>query len=475
MPRIEVLRATFGALSLALLGCALQPSSAPEEPLPPSFEVAASTSGPSTGRLPWRSYFRDPRLVALIDEGLQSNLDLAIAMQRIEQTRTAVTMTTGAMIPRVDAVLGVGVRRFGRYTMDGAGNASTDITPGRPVPVNLGDFSAGVQALWEADLWGKLNDRRKAAKAQVLASIEGAHFVRTTLVADIATAWFELQALDHVREVVERSIAAQERALEVVRLQVTAGRETQLAVQQLDVQLTDTRGLLVELDQEAQELEIAMNVLLGRFPGPIERAAPLSFEPLPEVAQGLPSELLQLRPDVRQAELEVEAAKLEVKAARAEFFPSVRISASFGLQAFSPTYLFRIPESIGYSVLGSIAAPLVNRKAIRAQFEWADAAQLEAMYRYQAVVLTAFAEASASLARLTSTDELMALKQAQKVAAEGSVATSELLFRAGKASYLEVLLAQQAALDADLDLIDAWRKQRLASVLVYKALGGGWQ
>lgn len=474
MPRIEGLRGALGSVTVALLGCALEPSRAPEQPLPPSFEVAG-TLGTSTGQLPWRSYFRDPRLVALIDEGLQNNLDLAIAMQRIEQTRAAATMATGALLPRVDAVLGAGVRKFGLYTMDGAGNATTDITPGRTVPTNLPDFSLGVQASWEADVWGQLRNRKKAAKARLLASIEGAHVVQTLLIADIATAWYELQALDHVREVIERSIATQERALEVVRLQVAAGRTTQLAVQQFEAQLFETRALLVELSQQEQELEIALNVLLGRFPQSIERSAPLSFDPLPEVAQGLPSELLQLRPDVRQAELEVEAAKLELRAARAEFFPSVNLSASLGLQAFNPAYLFRLPESLAYSVAGGLVAPLVNRKAIRAQFEWADAAQLEALYNYQKVVLSAFADASATLAGLAASDEIVVLKQEQQAAVEGSVATAELLFRTGKASYLEVLLAQQAALDVDLDLIDAWRKQRLTSVLVYKALGGGWQ
>jgi multidrug efflux system outer membrane protein len=467
-------RAAQGFVALALVGCALRPSQAPEQPLPSEFQDSGTT-GPSIGALPWRSYFGDPRLVALIDEGLRNNLDLAIAVQRIEQTRTAVTRTTGAMLPRVDGVVGAAVRRYGLYTMDGAGNATTDITTGRRVPTNLGDFYLGVQASWEIDAWGRLRKMKAAAKAEVLASVEWLHFVQTTLVANIAIAWFDLQALDYIREVVERSIASQERALEVVRLQFAAGRVTQLAVQQFEAQLLDTRALLVELIQETQELEIALNVLLGRFPEPIERAAPLSFEPLPEVALGLPSELLQLRPDVRQAEFQVEASKLQLEAARAEFFPRVNISAFVGLQAFNPAYLFSLPESIAYSLVGGIVAPLINRKAIRAQFEWADSVQLEAMYNYQAVVLSAFAEASASLVKLASTDELVVLKQAQKAAVEQAVASAELLYRAGKASYLEVLLAQQAALDADLDLIDAWRKQRLASVLVYKSLGGGWE
>lgn len=476
MGRVELARATFAAMfaSVLVLGCKLKASTVPEKPLPSSF-ATARTPGQSTGWLPWRTYFRDPRLVALIDEGLENNLDMAIATQRIEQARAGVTMSTGAMLPRVDALVGAAVRKYGLYTMDGAGNATTDITPGRRVPVNLGDFVVGVQASWEADVFGRLRNLRKAAKARVLASVEEAHIVRTMLVADIATAWFELQAMDHVDEVLDKNIAGQERALEIVRLQVAAGRATQLAVQQFEAQLTETRRLQVEVVQQTKEQEIALNALVGRFPAPIDRAAPLTFEPLPEVAQGLPSELLQLRPDVRQAELEVEAAKLELAAARAEFFPRITLSASLALQAFNPAYLVRLPESLAYAVAGGLVAPLVNRKAIRANFEWADAVQLEAIYNYQKVVLSAFAEASASLARLEATDALVELGQAQKAAVEGSVAGADLMYRAGKANYLEVLIAQQVALDADLDLIEVWRRQRLASVLVYKALGGGWR
>jgi multidrug efflux system outer membrane protein len=467
-------RAWVGAAALLLLGCAPKASAAPEQAVPARFDVGAAV-GPSIGQLPWRGYFQEPLLVALIDEGLENNRDLAMAMQRIEQTRAGVMATTGAMLPKVDAVIGAGVRKFGLYTMDGAGNATTDILPGRRVPVNLGDFNVGLQASWEADVWGRLRNRRKAARAQFLASVEGAHAVRTTLVADIATAWYELQALGHIRDVVARSIASQERALEVVRIQREAGRASVLAIQQFEAQLEETRGLDVDLEQQAKALENGLNALLGRFPTPIDRSLPLAFEPVPGVAAGLPSELLQLRPDVRQAEHEVAAAKFEVKAARAEFFPRLTLSAGVGLQAFNPAYLVRLPESIAYSVAGGLVAPLVNRKGIRASFQWADAAQLEAMYNYQQVVLNAFAEASTSLAELQATERLILHKQGQKAAVERSVATADLLFRAGKAMYLEVLLAQQAALGADLTLIDAWRRQRLASVAVYKALGGGWQ
>ncbi len=473
MTRRITLCGCVGALALQL-GCAPKPTALPQMSIPRALE-GPQPAGPSIGRLPWREYFDDPRLVALIDEALENNLDLLMAMQRIEQTRAGVTIATGEVLPRVDAVVGAGVRKYGRYTMDGAGNASTNITPGRQMPTHLGDFGVGLQASWEADVWGKLSNRKKAARAQLLASEEAAHLVRTTLVADVATYWYELQTVDHVRDVVARSITSQEEALAVVRIQREVGRASPLALQQFEAQLLETRALDVDLVQEAKELEVALNVLLGRFSTPIDRDAPLVLEPNPAIARGLPSDLLQLRPDIRQAEAEVAAAKLEVKAARKEFFPRLVLSGSIGLQAFNPAYLFVLPESLAYSAVGGLVAPLVNRKGIRARFQWADAAQLEAAYNYQKVVLSAFAEATTSLADLDTTDRIVALRQSQKSAIEGAVGTADELYRAGKASYLEVLLAQQAVLGAELSLIDAWRTQRLASVKVYKALGGGWQ
>jgi len=476
MHRHLLTTAAAWACIIPLAACApvMPPLAIKGRQLPQGFAHTAAP-GPSTAQMPWREYFHDPRLVALIDEGLQANTDLAMALHRIERTRATLTQATGALFPKLDAALGVGVRKFGLYTMDGAGNATTDITPGQLVPVNLGDFALGFQASWEADLWGKLGNQRDAAQAQVLASREMAHVVQSSLVADIANAWFDLQSLDRVRDVLAQTVVRQADALKTVRLQKEAGRASELAVQQFEAQLAETRALEVETLQQTRVVEAGLNVLVGRFPQPIERAGELSFEPLPTVSAGLPSELLQHRPDVRQAELEVQATQCELAAARAAFFPSVNLSAGVGLQAFNPAYLVRLPESLIYSLAGGLVGPLVNRSGIEAHFQGATAAQLEAMYGYQKVVLTAFAEASTSLSALKATDEFVGHRRAQRLALDRSIETAELLFRAGKASYLEVLTAQQSALRAELDLVEAWRRQRLASVAVYKALGGGWQ
>lgn len=463
-------------VALSQLACAsLSPNLQVKEKLLPERFDLARDGGVSSARTPWRDYFEDPRLVALIDEGLRESPDVAMATQRIERTRAAVTLTTGALFPTVGATLSAGLMKPGLFTAEGAGNATTDITPGQTVPAHLPDFKLGLQASWEVDLWGKLRSQRSAAEAQVLGAVEQAHLVRTMLVAAIANTWFELQATDRVHEVLVQTIARQTEALEVVRLQKEGGRASELAVQQFEAQLAETRALEIEAKQEAVALEIALNTLVGRTPRTVERSGALSFEPPAPVSAGLPSDLLLLRPDVRQAELSVQAARFEVAAARAAFFPSLNLSASVGLQAFNPEFLVRLPESLIYSLVGGLVAPLINRTGIEAAFQGATAAQLEAMYDYQKVVLTAFAEATTSLSALEASARLVAVKRQQRAAVERSVETADVLFRAGRATYLEVLLAQQSSLRAELELVAAWRRQRQASVTVYRALGGGWE
>lgn len=464
-------------LLVLLGGCAsVDAARRPEAALPDSFGAAgAPDGGASVAEMNWRTYFQDERLVAAIGEALEGNLDRAIALQRVEASRAHVTRSTGALFPRLDATLGAGVRKYGLYTMDGAGNATTDITPGQLVPVHLGDFALGLQASWEVDLWGKLRSERKAAASRVLASEEGAHLVTTALVADVATAWFDLQALDRVFEVLQQALSRQEEALHVVRLQKAAGRTSELAVQQFEAQLAELRAIEAEMTQQRVEAQNQLNLLLGRYPREVERKAELSFAPLPGVSTGLPSELLVNRPDVRAAELQLRAAEFDVQAARAAFFPNINLSAGVALQAFNPAFLVRLPESLAYSVLGGLVAPLINRAGIEAEFQGAQAAQLEALYQYQKVVLAAYIEVCSGLANLENVERLVSSRRQQREAVQRSVETADLLFRAGKASWLEVLTAQQGALKADLELVEAWRRQRLASVSIYRALGGGWR
>jgi outer membrane protein TolC len=232
---------------------------------------------------------------------------------------------------------GAGISKFGRYTADGAGNAATDITPGRTVPTHLSDLGLGLQATWEIDAWGRLKSLRESALAQYLGSIEGTHLVVTQLISDLASAYFELVALDHSLDVLQQTVKRQQEALSVVHLQKLAGRANELAVQQFAAQLASTRALEQETARRIAEAENQINLLRGSYPQPVGRskAATLS-EVGATVRAGVPSSLLQNRPDIRQAELQVQAAKFDLKAARAAFFPSLSITAGAGFRAFDP-------------------------------------------------------------------------------------------------------------------------------------------
>jgi NodT family efflux transporter outer membrane factor (OMF) lipoprotein len=456
--------ASFGTSELAI----------PDRKVPESFAGAAS--GPSPAETSWREWFGDPRLNGLITEALRNNQDLQIALQRIQISRAAVRGATGALLPQVALSLGSSVQKYGLYTSEGAGNASTEITPGRLVPVPETNFGVALQASWEVDLWGRLRAQRESAIAQHLASIEGTNLVLTSLIADVASAYFELLAFDQVHEVLEQSVARQQQALEVVQLQKEAGRANALAVQQFEAQLAQTRALEREAVREVAEAENRINLLLGRYPQPLARdRQQLLAESAARLRAGVPAQLLTNRPDIREAELQLQATRFDVKAARAAFLPSLNLSAGAGFEAFKPSFLLRIPQSLTHSVVGGLLAPLVNRRALEAQFAGASASQIQAMYHYQRTILTAYAEVVNALSSIRRADEILTLKKSQKAALAQSIATADMLYRAGKASYLEVLLAQQNALQADLDLVDILKRRRIADVVLYRALGGGWR
>jgi outer membrane protein TolC len=276
--------------------------------------------------------------------------------------------------------------------------------------------------------------------------------------------------------VLRETIKRQEQALEVMRLEKTAGQVTELAVQQFASQLGGTRALKSEFALRTTELENRIGLLIGEKPqGVLVTEQALDEGASPEVPHGVPSDLLRNRPDIREAELQLRAAACDVKAARAAFFPTITITGNVGLQAFNPRYLLLAPDSMVYSLAAGLVQPLVNRSAIRAEFDVASASQVQAMYQYQSKILTAFVEVSTSLAAVDKMKEIVAHRRTQRDALAETVAFADLLFKAGKATYFEVLSAQQNTLAAELDLIEARRAKRISSVLLYKSLGGGWR
>jgi multidrug efflux system outer membrane protein len=231
-----------------------------------------------------------------------------------------------------------------------------------------------------------------------------------------------------------------------------------------------------EVQQRITESENKLNFLLGRYPQPVVRDTTVFLDQLPmQVKAGIPSQLLKNRPDIKQAELELYAAKCDVKAAQAEFYPSVSITGMLGFQGFKPSYLFTTPESFVYSAIGELAAPLINRTAIKAEFSKAKAYQLKALYDYQQRILNGYVEVSNEMSGIANLQKMYEQKSKAVDALKNAIDISNDLFSSGKADYLEVLVAQREALDSQLELIEAKKQQFGAVINIYKALGGGWK
>jgi multidrug efflux system outer membrane protein len=445
--------------------------------LPASF--SGNSDSTSVGNLDWKAFFSDSDLESLIDTALARNPDLQIATQRIEMARANFAYSRSALVPSVNAVAAIGVDRFGQYTLNGVGNFDTNLSPNikgdKRIPKVTPDYFLGLRSNWEIDLWGKLRNRKRAAYVRFLASEKGRHLIITSLIAEVARMYYGLLALDSELEIIRENMVLQKRAAELVVVQKAAGRVTELAVQQFNAQLLNTRSLEAQVQQQIVETENQLNQVLGRFPQPIVRNKTISNQELPaRVSAGIPSQMLRRRPDIQQAELAMEAANIDVEVARAEFLPSLTLTPYVGLNAFRASVLLD-PASLALGMLGGLAAPVFNRRYLKSNYSLTIAQSREAFYGYQKTVLTGFSEVTTSLRGIENYRKVADL-QAQEVTVLGQAATvSDELFATGYASYLEVITAQRSVLAAELSLINTKRAQFLSVIDLYRALGGGWQ
>ncbi|MCD0465593.1 TolC family protein [Flavobacterium sp. ENC] len=464
-------------LCLAAVSCKA-PQATTETPnkavVPEAYTNSKDTINMAT--LPWRDFFKDQNLVNLIDTALKNNQELLITLQEIEIAKNDVRIKKGAYLPTVGIRAGAGVEKVGRYTSQGAGDATTEIKPGKETPDPLGDFVVAAYANWEVDIWKKLRNSKKAAVSRYLSTVEGKNFVVTNLIAEIANSYYELLALDSQLDIVKQTIELQSNALEIVKIQKQASRATELGVQKFQAEVMDSKSKEFDILQQIKEAENRINFLVGQYPQEIKRDRNNFLSLLPStVNSGIPSQLLQNRPDIKQAEMELTAAKLDVKVARAEFYPSLDISAAVGVNAFNPSYLLTFPESLLYSLAGDLAAPLINRNAIKAEFSNANARQLQALYNYDRVVLNAYIEVSNELSKISNLEKSYDLKSQQVAALNTSIDVSNDLFKSARVDYFEVLMTQRDALESKLELIETKKDQLNAAVNVYKDLGGGWK
>ena len=462
--------------ALAVVSCKA-PSTVPRKPnaaIPETYITNKDTNSIAT--TPWKKFFTDKNLDDLIDIALKNNQELNITLQEIEIAKNDIRIKKGALLPVVGLRVGSGIEKVGRYTSQGAGDATTEISPGQEFPDPLGDLKVGAYANWEIDIWKKLRNSKKAAVSRYLASVEGKNFLFTNLVAEVADSYYELLALDNQLAIIKQNITLQNNALEIVKIQKQGGRTTELAVQKFTAEVASSQSMEFETAQQITETENRINFLLGRYPQEIKRDTSDFLTLVPTViSSGIPSQLLENRPDIKQAEFELAAAKLDVKSARAEFYPSLDISAGLGLNAFKPSYLLKFPESVLYSLTADILAPLINRNVIKAEFKNANARQLQAVFNYDKVVLNAYLEVSTQLSRISNLDKSYNLKSKRVAALNTSIDVSNDLFKSARVDYFEVLMTQRDALESKLELVETKKQQLNAVVDIYKNLGGGWK
>jgi outer membrane protein, multidrug efflux system len=441
--------------------------------VPASYKDSQDTT--NSGKIKWKFFFKDTYLTSLIDSALINNQNFNIAIQDTIIAKNEVKARKGQYLPFINLGGAAAIDKQGRYTRLGAIDATSEIKPGRQVPTPLPDLLASATASWQVDIWKQLRNSRKSAQYRFLASKEGRNFMQTLLVADIANSYYELMALDNQLDVLKRNIEIQTNALEIIKQLKTGARVTELAVRRFEAEVAKNQSRQYYVIQQIVEMENRINFLVGRFPRPVQRNSQNFSTLAPDsMYAGIPSQLLENRPDIRQAELQLSAAKLDVKVAKANFYPVLMITGGAGFEAFSPKFLVNTPESMLYYMAGQLIGPVVNRNAIKANYYTSNARQTQAVWNYQRTVLNAYTEVYNQLSNISNLKKSYTFKTQQVEALNRSINIAIGLFQSARADYVEVLLVQRDALESRFEIIETKKQQMNAMVNIYQALGGGW-
>lgn len=453
-------------------GGALGPELIPQ----PAFPGAAGLE--NSAQLGVAEFFHDPMLTQLVGQAMFSNLELMVLNEEVEIASNEILARRGAYLPFVNFGARADLTKNSRFTPIGAVEEQIEYLPGRHFPDPVPDFLGSLNLFWRVDIWRELRNSRDAAGQRYIAANERRNYFVTSMVAEIAENYYELMALDKRLENLDQTIQLQEQSLTAAKAINDAGRGTVLPVQRFDAEVRKNQSEKLIVNQDIIEAENRINFLVNRFPQPVERFSAGFFDlNLHPLNVGIPAQLLVNRPDIRQAERELTAAGLDVQVARAHFFPTLDITAGVGYEAFDPKYLFWTPESLIYNVAGDVVGPLINKKAIQAEYLTANAKQLQSIYNYQRVVLNAFTEVVNQVSMVENYSRSIEIKKQQLQALQASVVTATNLFQnprvEERVEYLEVLLAQRDLRDARMVLIDTKSQQLSAIVNAYQALGGG--
>lgn len=461
-------------VAMVLSGCTVGPNySRPVVDTSQNFRGAMApdigvTTKTSIGDEQWPVVFEDPALIRLIHEALANNLDLHIAAQRVLEAKAQVGITRSEQFPSVNG--------GGSYTAvqlpagfpgtNSNGNSGTTLFDG-------GGPSAS--AAWNLDFWGLYRRQTEAARAELLASEWGQKAVQSTLIQDVALAYFNLGALDAQRAITESTIQARKQSLQLTQALDQHGAGSLADVRQAEELLYTAQANLPELRRQIAAEENAISILLGRNPGSIGRGLPIEQQPHPlKVPTGVPSQLLERRPDIQQAEAKLIAANARIGVARAQFFPQISLTSLGGSASNQLSSVLSGPASYWYAA-GSITEPIFDAGRIRNNYRLSQAQEQEMLIRYRKTILSALKDVSDSLVSYKESRERREEEAEHVKSAGDAVRLATLRYSGGNASYLEVLTTDTDLYSAQLLLAQAQQQEASSLVQLYAALGGGWQ
>jgi multidrug efflux system outer membrane protein len=467
---VTKLRAPLMGLSLTMLltaGCAVGPNyKRPSIDVPGMYrgttsQDAAQPTTESLGEQKWWEVFQDKQLQDLIHTALQQNYDVRIAATRILQAQAQLGITRGDQLPTISGGAQAVNERDPR----------TKFLPQYETSANQVDLSLA----WELDFWGKYRRATESARATLLATQWARDAIVSTLVSDVATAYFQLRSLDLQLEISRRTLTSRKDSLRLTQTLADGGATSMLDVRQAEQLVFTAAETIPDLERQIEQQENSLSTLLGNNPGPVARGMTLTEQPhVPKIPAGLPSSLLERRPDIREAEAQLIAANAQIGVAKAAYFPQINLTASAGYQSSALTSLFTSPAGL-WSFGGSLAQPIFTGGRIRSNVKFTEARQQEALLTYRQTIQQAFRGVSDSLVEYRKDREFREYQQQLALSAQDAAQLSEMRYRGGAASYLEVLTNETNYFDAQLGLAQSQLNELAGLVRIYRNLGGGWQ
>ena len=458
---------TFFLVLLLTVGCAVGPNyKRPDVHAPDAYrgvmpQEAAQPAAESLGDQKWWEVFQDEELQKLIRTALEQNYDVQIAAARILQAQAQLGITRADQLPSITAGASAVDQRSPQSKVIPAFNSSAN--------------QVSLSLAWELDFWGKYRRSTEAARANLLASEWARQEVISTLVANVASAYFQLRELDLELEISKGTLASRKDSLKLTQLLADHGATSLLDVRQAEQLVFTAAEQVPDLERRIEQQENFISTLLGKNPGAVARGRRLTEQPhAPEVPAGLTSALLERRPDIRQAEQQLIAFNARIGVAKAAYFPQINLTADAGYQSSALTSLFQGPLGL-WSFGGALTQPIFEGGRLRNNVRLSEAQKKEAILVYQQTIQQAFREVSDSLVAYRKNQEFRAQQELLTNSAQDAAHLSDVRYQGGATSYLEVLTNQTNYFSAELNLAQARLNELLALVGLYKALGGGWQ